>query len=54
MSYVSKVLQPGERVLMLGKLHWIIYRGAVIALVLALLVFWFGGKSIRRLSKLIY
>ena len=45
MSYVSKVLQPGERVLMLGKPHWIIYREALIALVLALLVFWFGGNS---------
>jgi uncharacterized membrane protein YdbT with pleckstrin-like domain len=45
MSYVSKVLQPEERVLMLGRLHWITYREAAIALVLALLVFWFGGKS---------
>ena len=44
MSYVSKVLQPEERVLMLGRLHWITYREAAIALVLALLVFWFGGK----------
>jgi hypothetical protein len=41
MSYVSKVLQQGEHVLMVGKLHWIIYREAGIALVLAVLVFWF-------------
>jgi len=45
MSYVSKVLQPEERVLMTGKLHWVTYREAAIALVLALLVFWFSGKS---------
>jgi hypothetical protein len=45
MSYVSKVLQQGERVLMVGKLHWIIYREAGIALVLAVLVFWFSGNS---------
>jgi uncharacterized membrane protein YdbT with pleckstrin-like domain len=36
MSYVTSILQPGERILMLGKLHWIIYSNAIFALLLAL------------------
>jgi hypothetical protein len=32
-SYVSNTLQPGERVLAVGRLHWIIYTGAVTAFV---------------------
>ncbi|SRR6266487_2313434 len=42
MSYVTKILQPEERVLMLGKLHWIIYRDAVIVFILSLLAFLFS------------
>jgi GYF domain 2/Bacterial PH domain len=30
-SYVASILQPGERVLSVGRLHWIIYMDAVIA-----------------------
>jgi uncharacterized membrane protein YdbT with pleckstrin-like domain len=45
MSYVSKTLQPGERVLMLGRLHWIIYKDAAIIFILAILTFWFTGVS---------
>jgi uncharacterized membrane protein YdbT with pleckstrin-like domain len=35
MTYVSSVLQPGERVIAIGKLHWIIYAGAIALLLLA-------------------
>ncbi len=35
MSYVEKVLQPGERVLARSRLHWIIYRSTALYLVLA-------------------
>jgi len=44
-SYVHKVLQPGEQVLKIGKLHWIIYQPAIIVFILAVLVFWIMGTS---------
>ena len=34
MSYVQSVLQPGERVRMLGRLHWIVYWPAILFSVL--------------------
>jgi uncharacterized membrane protein YdbT with pleckstrin-like domain len=45
MGYLSKVLQPGEQVLKVGKLHWIIYQNAVVAFVLSVLVFLILGNS---------
>ena len=48
MSYVNSVFQPGERVKMLGRLHWIIYWPAIFFLVLGVvLVAWesAGGMS---------
>ena len=35
MSYVNSVLQPQEKVLYLGRLHWIIYAWAIFAAVIA-------------------
>jgi len=29
MSYIKHILQPGEKVLVIGRLHWIIYRHAI-------------------------
>src|SRR6185295_9477034 len=41
MSYVNSVLQPGERVIMRGRLHWIVYWQAILFLVLGIvLVVW--------------
>lgn len=37
MSYVASVLQPGERIIRLGRLHWIVYWHAILFFVLALL-----------------
>ena len=37
MSYVNSVLQPGERVIRLGRLHWIVYWHAILLAVLAVL-----------------
>jgi len=34
MSYVASVLQPGERVIRIGQLHWIVYWHAIIFAVL--------------------
>ena len=38
MSYVNSVLQPGERVIMRGRLHWIVYWHAILFLVLGILL----------------
>ncbi len=42
MGYVESVLQPNERILMRGRLHWIIYWRVILWLVLGVLcaVFW--------------
>ena len=53
MSYVNSVLQPGERVKMLGRLHWIIYWPAILFLVLGTILVawaWVAGHSDRLVS----
>jgi uncharacterized membrane protein YdbT with pleckstrin-like domain len=41
MSYVNSVLQPGERIIVRARLHWIVYWPAILSLVLGLgLVVW--------------
>jgi uncharacterized membrane protein YdbT with pleckstrin-like domain len=41
MSYVNSVLQPGERVIVRGRLHWIVYWLAILFLVFGVvLVVW--------------
>ncbi len=39
MGYVESVLQPGETVSVIGRLHWIVYKKAIGALLLAILFF---------------
>jgi hypothetical protein len=39
-SYVSSILQPGEHVLSVGRLHWIIYMDAVMAFLLSIGFLW--------------
>jgi uncharacterized membrane protein YdbT with pleckstrin-like domain len=34
MSYVNSVLQPGERILLVGRLHWIVYWVAILTFVI--------------------
>jgi uncharacterized membrane protein YdbT with pleckstrin-like domain len=38
MAYYTKVLQPGEQVKYVGKLHWIIYRSSILLGLLAIVV----------------
>jgi hypothetical protein len=45
MSYVNKVLQPGEQVLRIGHRHWIVYYKAIFFALLALAVFGFGYEN---------
>ncbi len=33
MSYVKQILQPGEQILVVGKIHWIIYAPAILWLI---------------------
>ncbi len=40
MSYVKHVLQPGETILKVGKLHWIAYHRAIFLLIAGLIVMW--------------
>ncbi len=37
MPYYTKVLQPGEHVKYIAKLHWVIYRHAIVLIVLTIL-----------------
>ena len=40
MSYVKSVLQPGEEVILRGRLHWIAYWHAILFLVLGVAIVW--------------
>jgi uncharacterized membrane protein YdbT with pleckstrin-like domain len=41
MSYVQKVLQPGEMVMAMGRMHWIVtVRGLALALAGLVVIFW--------------
>ena len=40
MSYVNSVLQPGERILFVGRLHWIAYWQAAMFLLLGCVLVW--------------
>lgn len=40
MSYAQSVLQPGEKIVATGRLHWIIYRWAILLLVSGVLLVW--------------
>jgi uncharacterized membrane protein YdbT with pleckstrin-like domain len=42
MSYVERVLQPGEQVRYISSLHWIVYWPGVVVALLAAAAFWFG------------
>jgi uncharacterized membrane protein YdbT with pleckstrin-like domain len=48
MSYLDKVLQPGEQVVATGKKHWIIYLPGTAAIALAVIV----GLSINAAPRL--
>lgn len=40
MSYAKSVLQPNERIVMIGKLHWIVYGRAILFLILGGVLLW--------------
>ena len=42
MSYVERVLQPGEQVRHVSSIHWIVYWPGVVVALLAVAAYWFG------------
>ena len=42
MSYVERVLQPGEQVRHVSSIHWIVYWPGVVVVLLAVAAYWFG------------
>jgi uncharacterized membrane protein YdbT with pleckstrin-like domain len=49
MSYVKRVLQPGEEVRHISSIHWIVYWPGVAVAILAIAVFWLAdGRYLPR------
>jgi cytochrome b561 len=48
MSYVAKVVQPGEHVVQIGRLHWVMYLPAIIVLCIGLAVLAMPSTSDSR------
>jgi hypothetical protein len=46
MSYVQRVLQPGEQVRHISSIHWIVCWPGVAVAVLALVAYWLGDTRI--------
>ena len=42
MSYVERVLQPGEQIRHISSIHWIVYWPGVVVALLAVAAYWFG------------
>jgi uncharacterized membrane protein YdbT with pleckstrin-like domain len=49
MSYTQSVMQPGERIILMGRLHWISYWPSMLIVVLGLallyMLLWFGAHG---------
>jgi uncharacterized membrane protein YdbT with pleckstrin-like domain len=53
MGYIDAILQPDEKVLAIGHMHWIVYlRGLVLALIAAIFLLW-PADSVLRLILLV-
>jgi uncharacterized membrane protein YdbT with pleckstrin-like domain len=52
-SYVNSVLQPGEQIKAIGKLHWIIFTRAILLAVLAFVIFSFSGRLNAQAGRLV-
>ena len=53
MSYVRKILRPGEQIIVTGKLHWIIYLPAIVLVLLSFVIFGLGFHKTQRLRQLL-
>jgi uncharacterized membrane protein YdbT with pleckstrin-like domain len=52
-SYVKSVLQPGEQIKAIGKLHWIIFTRAILLIVLAFVICSISGRLNEKAGKLV-
>ena len=52
MKYVERVLQPGESVVYMTRLHWLVYARAVVLLVLSFIILIAAGDAQRPLIEL--
>jgi uncharacterized membrane protein YdbT with pleckstrin-like domain len=56
MSYLSRVLQPGEQIVYESRLHWLVYLRAIVLLALAvfvLIVAGFAGDKVAEALKIL-
>jgi uncharacterized membrane protein YdbT with pleckstrin-like domain len=55
MRYIKKILRPDEKLLATGKLHWIIYRVAIISMIVAVVLWFVLGEAapILRLAAFV-
>jgi uncharacterized membrane protein YdbT with pleckstrin-like domain len=53
MSYVKSVLQPGERIIFVGRLHWIAYWQAIVFLVVGVILVWWEHRHWPAHDRLI-
>jgi uncharacterized membrane protein YdbT with pleckstrin-like domain len=45
MGYITKVLRPDEKLLAIGKLHWIVYRLAIVSMLVAVVLWFVIGEA---------
>ncbi len=48
MAYLDKILQPGETVVAMGRLHWVLYLGAALLGAMALIVAIVAGVALPK------
>ena len=48
MSYTKSVLQPNEQIVMIGKLHWIVYDRAIFFLVAGVMLLWLENAHLKN------
>lgn len=57
MAYYTRVLQPDERVIVLGRLHWLIYLRSILVLILAAAIligsFWLQDLNQQNIVQLL-
>ena len=54
MGYIDAILQPDEKVIAIGHMHWIVYtRGLVLLLIACILLFWPADGALNVILKVI-
>ncbi|MBS0221773.1 MAG: PH domain-containing protein [Proteobacteria bacterium] len=53
MSYVNSVLQPGETIRAIGKLHWIIFLRAFVLMIVGIILFIYSSALSLQLGQLV-